>query len=103
MPREVRVAAAAEITPGTSKRVKLAKGDIAVFNLDGQFFACKDECPHQVVSLTGAPSIGTVITCPGHAWRFDLGAAGRCVDGDTELSLRMYSVKVVGGDVYLEI
>ena len=102
MPRDVRVAGVSEIPPGSSKRVKLAKGDVAVFNVAGKFVACKDECPHQMVSLTGGSLEGDVMTCPGHAWKFDLGRSGRCVSGDTELSLRMFPVKVVAGEVYVE-
>ena len=82
--------------------MKLAKGDVAVFNVAGEFVACKDECPHQMVSLTGGTLEGTVMTCPGHAWKFDLGRAGKCVAGDEELVLRMYPVKVVEGEVYVE-
>ena len=102
MPRDVLVAPVSEIPPGSSKRVKLAKWDVAVFNVEGRFVACKDECPHQMVSLTGGTLEGTVMTCPGHAWKFDFAQAGKCVAGDEELFLRMFPVKVVDGEVYVE-
>jgi nitrite reductase/ring-hydroxylating ferredoxin subunit len=101
VPRDVRVASAAEIPPGTWKQVKLTKWDLAIFNLEGRFLAARDECPHQLVSLAGGSLSGSVITCPGHCWKFDLGRDGQCVD-DPDLKLRMFPVKVVEGNVYVE-
>jgi nitrite reductase/ring-hydroxylating ferredoxin subunit len=102
-PKSVRVAAIEDIPPGASKRVVLGKWDIAVFNVAGTFVACKDACPHQMVSMTGGSVAGTVLTCPGHALRFDLADAGRCVEGDVELSLKLFKTRVQDGDVYVEV
>ena len=46
MPKHV-VAAVDEIPPGGRKRVTVAGRAIVVFNLDGEFFALGDRCPHR--------------------------------------------------------
>ena len=82
------VAAVDEIPPGGRKLVEVAGRRVVVFNLDGEFFALGDRCPHQGGSLaagclTGAVSSpgpgeyrygrrGEMIRCPWHYWEFDI-------------------------------
>lgn len=98
----VRVASVSEIPVGSSKRVRAGKWDISVFNAEGVFYAVKDGCPHQMVSLCGGPIAGSVLTCPGHAWRFDL-RDGSCVEGDLEMTLKKFPVVEVGGELFVEV
>ena len=41
------VASADEIPPGGRKIVEVAGRSIGVFNVDGEFFALRNRCPHQ--------------------------------------------------------
>lgn len=82
------VAPVAEIPPGGRKVVEAAGKRIVVFNLDGEFFALLDRCPHQGGALSGgiacgltlseAPGVyrfsraGEFIRCPWHQWEFDI-------------------------------
>ncbi len=83
------VAPAAEIPPGGRKVVEAGPGRrIVVFNLDGEFFALLDRCPHQGGPLSGGklcglaeseePGLvrysrrGEMLRCPWHAWEFDI-------------------------------
>jgi len=100
--REVRVAAAAEIPPGASKRISLGATEVVVFNLGDRFVACRNECPHRLESLAGGPLQAGVVTCPGHGWRFDLGQNGACVEGESDVKLRMFPVRVVDGEVHVQ-
>ena len=45
MSRQV-VAKASEVAPGTSKMVTVAGREIGIFNLDGEYFALANRCPH---------------------------------------------------------
>lgn len=102
MRREVRVAAVAEIPPGSSKRISLGATEMAVFNLGDRFVACRNECPHRLEPLAGAPVERGIVTCPGHGWRFDVGNGGACVEGESDVTLRMFPVRVVNGEIHVE-
>jgi 3-phenylpropionate/trans-cinnamate dioxygenase ferredoxin component len=62
-----------EIPPG-SRLIKPLKGEaIAVFNIDNQFFAIQDECPHAYLPFAEeGPLEGYSITCPHHGAQFCL-------------------------------
>ena len=91
-----------ELPPGKSKRVQLNDVEISVFNVKGAFYAIKDTCPHQEVSLSTGTVEGTILTCPGHVWRFNL-VDGRCVEGDTDVCAMTYPVVVEDGGVFVEV
>ena len=41
------VARASEVAPGTCKIVTVAGREIGVFNVDGEYFALANRCPHE--------------------------------------------------------
>jgi chlorite dismutase len=99
----IAVAAAADVPPGTARRVYAGGDAIAVFNVGGRLYATADRCSHARASL----SDGTVdpkeavVTCPWHAGRFDL-ASGRSIDGPPKLPVAVYAVKVEQGTVFVK-
>ncbi len=68
----VNVAKVADIPPGQYKTVDLNDVLIAVFNIEGRFYAIEDVCTHDGGILTGGPLSGCVITCPRHGAQFDV-------------------------------
>lgn len=82
------VARAADLPPGSRRRVTVAGKPIAIFNLGGEFFGLLDRCPHQGASLceglvTGLAvadrpgeyrllRAGEMVRCPWHGWEFDI-------------------------------
>jgi nitrite reductase/ring-hydroxylating ferredoxin subunit len=80
------VAMVGEVPEGGMKVVEVAGKDYVLFNLEGHFYALRDQCPHQGAAiscgfLSGAmlPSSpgeydfgleGKVVTCPRHRWKF---------------------------------
>jgi len=61
-----------ELPPGTHKVVDVDDVMIAVFNVDGKFYAIEDVCTHDGGILTGGPVNGCIITCPRHGATFDI-------------------------------
>ncbi len=68
----VRVAPVSELEPGTFRVVDVDDVMIAVFNIDGAFYAIEDVCTHDYETLTGGPVNGCEITCPRHGARFNI-------------------------------
>ncbi len=68
----VPVATLGEIAPGTAKTVVVDRREIAVFNIDGTFYAIENTCPHQGGPLAEGWLDGATVTCPWHAWCFKL-------------------------------
>ncbi len=68
----VRVATVSELEPGTFRVVDVDDVMIAVFNIDGAFYAIEDVCTHAYETLTGGPVNGCEITCPRHGARFNI-------------------------------
>ncbi|MDA3934734.1 MAG: non-heme iron oxygenase ferredoxin subunit [Gammaproteobacteria bacterium] len=68
----IKVAAIADLLPGEHKVVEAAEVDIAVFNIDGNYYAIEDVCSHDGSELTGGGMDGYEIICPRHGARFDV-------------------------------
>lgn len=66
----VTVARTEELAPGRWRVVDADGAQIAVFNLDGQYYAIADVCTHDAGQLTGGTVEGDQITCPRHGARF---------------------------------
>jgi nitrite reductase/ring-hydroxylating ferredoxin subunit len=96
----VAACATADITPGTGKTVTVADKELALFNVDGTFHAIDNECPHRGGPLGEGELEGCLLTCPWHAWQFDL-RTGESVTDDSRVSV--YPCKVEGGQVLVEV
>jgi len=66
----VTVCRADELAPGEHRIADVDGAQVAVFNLDGEFFAIEDVCTHDGGVLTGGPIQGGEIVCPRHGARF---------------------------------
>jgi len=75
---------------------------VAVFNIDGKFYAIKDACPHADYPLYRGTLNGTIVQCANHNWQFDL-RDGRCHKGDLEVVVRTFRVEVRGDELWLHL
>lgn len=72
----IRVAGIDEVTPGRVKTVTAGTQSMALTNIDGEFTAMDNRCPHQGGPLgEGSIEIGNDgqcwLRCPWHGWDFD--------------------------------
>ena len=67
-----RLAAVAECPPGTALECVAADRIVALFNVNGQFYALDGICPHQGGPLGKGRLEGCLVTCPWHGWQFDV-------------------------------
>lgn len=66
----VDVAPAAELGPGQVRVVDADGTPIAVFNVDGSYYAIEDVCTHDGGELATGKFEGDEIECPRHGARF---------------------------------
>ncbi len=95
----ILVGAVSEIPAGESVRVQ-GQVAIAVFNVDGEFYAIDDTCTHQDASLSDGWLEGCAVECPLHAACFDL-RTGRPSGPPARKPVRTHEVVVVDGQVYV--
>jgi 3-phenylpropionate/trans-cinnamate dioxygenase ferredoxin subunit len=111
------VVQADEIPPGSRKLVEAGGRPIVIFNVDGEYFALLNRCPHQGASLchghlTGFASskepghyclerAGEIIRCPWHGWEFDV-KTGQSYFDPVHTKVRRYEVDVTSGKEIVE-
>lgn len=93
----VIVAKAADLRPGEGKAYTIKGREIALFNVDGTFYALDNFCPHQGGPLADGYIEGATVTCPWHAWCFDI-RTGKMSIGDLGL-IDTFEVRVEGDAV----
>ena len=68
----VKVARVEEFAEGEGRTVEVAGRWLAVFRVDGAFYAIDNACPHMAGPLGAGRLDGRVVTCPLHGWRIDV-------------------------------
>jgi nitrite reductase (NADH) small subunit len=116
--RLLRLGSAADFPPGSRLQVEVGSLTVAVFNVEGRYYAIYGRCPHQFAPLSRGKLQGTVIcdettgwetvwahdgevlVCPGHAMEFHL-PTGKAFGYD--FKLRTFEVRVENGWLFLRI
>lgn len=103
------VATVDEIPAGTHKVMEVAGRAIGVFNINGEYFAIRNQCPHQggplchgrvtgfiLATAPGQYSYtrrGEIVRCPWHGWEFDI-KTGQSWFDPAKTRVRNYKVTV---------
>ena len=106
------VATVDEIPPAGRKIVEVGGRSIGIFNVDGEFFALRNSCPHEGGPLCRGVRCGEVtsdmpgeyrysrpgqiLRCPWHGWEFDI-RTGQSWCDPTRVRARPYTVSVQPG------
>ena len=75
---------------------------VAIFSVDGQYFAIGNECTHAGGSLAEGECQGTKVQCPWHGATFDI-KTGAVLSAPARENVKSYKVKVEGDDIQIEI
>ena len=67
-----QIAQKKDLEPGQGLSVEVEDKKIALFNIDGSYYAIDDTCTHRGGPLSEGSVEGTVVTCPWHGARFDV-------------------------------
>ena len=100
-PRTLTVGRAADVLPGQCVTVNLSNGrELALYNVDGDFYATSNCCPHKGAPLSEGDLRGHLIECNWHGWQFDV-RTGVCLT--TGGNVEVYRVFVEEGWLKIEI
>jgi nitrite reductase/ring-hydroxylating ferredoxin subunit len=100
---EVRLFPVSALAPNSIRRVELpGQPPIAIYNLDGSFYATADTCTHGEASLAEGDINGDEIVCPFHMGAFDI-RSGQATLAPCVTALRTWPVRIDGDEVVIEI
>ena len=91
-----------EIPPGQGKVVEVNGKKIALFNVDGAFYAIDNTCTHRGGPLGEGTLRGKEVTCPWHGAVFDVTTA-EVLGPPAPKGVDRYNLRVEGGDIEVEI
>jgi 3-phenylpropionate/trans-cinnamate dioxygenase ferredoxin subunit len=89
------VAKVNEIPPGGKKLVEVDGYPVALFNVNGEFYAIEDVCTHDGGPLAEGELDGNEIECPRHGARFNV-CTGAALCMPAIEPVECYEVKVEG-------
>ena len=97
MAKFITAARESDLEPGQGKLVMVRNKPMALFNVDGAFYAINYICPHMGGPLGEGKLEGHVVSCPWHGWTFDVRTG--LADHPGGHSVSAYEVVVEGGEV----
>ena len=95
MSKEYEVAKVNDIPPGGAKQVEVDGEAVAIFNIDGTFYAIADTCSHAQASLSEGSVEDGVVTCPWHGAQFDI-KTGKNLTMPAPVPVQTYNLKIEG-------
>src|SRR3972149_12276121 len=98
MAQFIKVASTADLAPGAAKCVEVAGKKIALFNLEGSFYAIDDTCTHRGGPLSEGEVSGEEVTCPWHGAVYNV-KNGAVLGAHAQNGGGSYPVRVQGSDV----
>jgi 3-phenylpropionate/trans-cinnamate dioxygenase ferredoxin subunit len=98
----VKVAKASDVPSGAGKLVEAAGKQIALFQVDGKYYALDNVCTHRGGPLAEGHVQGMEVECPWHGAHFNL-ATGQVTRPPAARDVATYPVRQQGDDIEIEI
>ncbi len=97
----INVGKVEDVPPGRGTAIEIPEGnELALYNVNGEFFAIENSCPHKGAPLSEGALCGYYVECAWHGWQFDV-RSGECLT--VRESIETYPVEIVGGLIQVEI
>jgi len=91
------------LQPGEVRKVETQGCPLAVYNVDGTFYATSDVCTHATASLSDGEIVdGDLIACPLHDGQFHI-PTGQAMGFPCTVDLRTYKVIEEGDAIYADL
>ena len=96
----IQVGKISDIGEGKSQVVNANGKELALFKIGGKIYAMENTCPHRGGPLAEGYLEGQEVTCPWHAWVFDV-KTGVCQSAP-DMKQPTFPVKIEAGDIFVE-
>ena len=96
-----KVMSAADLPPGQGREASVAGRPVALFNIEGRFYAISNTCLHRGGPLGQGFVEKDTVMCPWHAWTFNVTNGENVVNG--EMKVASYEVKVEEGQILVKV
>ena len=102
MPEDfVKVAQTDQLPPGRKMLVELGRYErILLVNLDGNYYAVEELCPHSGAALSEGSLYGENVECPLHQGTFNV-KDGKVLRPPADEDLVVYQVRIEGSDIHV--
>ena len=97
----VKVAVTSDLKPGDVTMTKIDKVEVLIANLDGEFYAIDNYCPHEGWALHEGILEDDCIECPGHSHFYSV-KTGQRTGVPSEMAAT-FALKVEGDDILVDI
>jgi nitrite reductase/ring-hydroxylating ferredoxin subunit len=101
MTTRIELCNAQEVAAGEAKRVEVAGLELAVYNVDGEFYVTDDACTHGPGLLHEGYIDGDVVECNFHNGAFNI-RTGEVVAPPCMIPVKTYPAIVEDGKVFIE-
>ncbi len=98
----IKVAVTGDIQPNQGKLVEVEGKKIAIFNLEGKYYAIDNTCTHRGGPLSEGELQGDEVTCPWHGAKFKV-TSGDVLSPPAPQGVKCFLVRVTGNDLEVEI
>ncbi len=102
MPEYVKVAVTDDIAPNQGKLVEVQGKKIALFNLEGKYYAIDNTCTHRGGPLAEGELEGDEVTCPWHGAKFKI-TSGAVLSPPAPQGVKSFPIRVTGNDLEVEL
>jgi nitrite reductase/ring-hydroxylating ferredoxin subunit len=99
--RRIKVAEVGDLPIGEGRVIEAEGRTLALFNVDGTFYAIDNTCPHRGGPLGEGDLQGRYAICPWHAWRWDVTTGSNA--NNPAVRIACYPVAVEGGAVFVHV
>ena len=101
-PEWERVADANDLSDGDVLSVQSTAGAVALYKVDGEFYATHGICSHEHAYLADGYLEGCEIECPLHQARFDI-RTGAALCKPASDAIAVYQTKVIDDGVFVKM
>lgn len=101
MGKPVKVAEQTDLNPGECTVVEVEGKTLALFNVDGTYYAIDNTCLHRGGPLGEGELEGNVVTCPWHGWRYDVSTGANV--NNPAVKVACFPVRVEGPSIFIEV
>ena len=101
MGKPAKIAEKSDLNPGECKVVEVEGKTLAIFNVDGSFYALDNTCLHRGGPLGEGELDEKIVTCPWHGWQYDVTTGANA--NNPAVKVACFPVRVEGTSVFVEV